>query len=173
MVVAIVICHHTGILFFRCLANFQSDHYSRMPTGSILDLTVIFRLLSIATYIGRPWLIQWPPCPYHRDMDSLMQISSNGEKFCARCSLKFLTKSSTSLQQYCSDVISDGRLGGCSLNLMHIHRSSNHFRGIPKHKHHQHQVTVKEMMSVHCQVTGPHGAISDQSQVQGQCKQME
>ena len=56
---------------------------------------------------------------------------SDGKNFCAQCSLKFLTKSSTSLQRYCSDVISDGRLGGCSLNLMHIHRSSNCFRGIP------------------------------------------
>ena len=35
--------------------------------------------LSIATYIGRPWLIQWLPCPYHHDMDSSMQISSNGK----------------------------------------------------------------------------------------------
>ena len=35
--------------------------------------------LSIATYIGTPWLIQWPPCPYHRDMDSSMQISSDGK----------------------------------------------------------------------------------------------
>ena len=42
MVVAIVICHRTGILFLSCLDNFQSDHYSRMPTGSILDLTAIF-----------------------------------------------------------------------------------------------------------------------------------
>ena len=42
MVVAIIICHRTGIVFFSCLDNFQSDHYSRMPTGSILDLTVIF-----------------------------------------------------------------------------------------------------------------------------------
>ena len=42
MVVAIVIYHRTGILFFSCLDNFQSDHYSRMPTGSILDLTAIF-----------------------------------------------------------------------------------------------------------------------------------
>ena len=67
--------------------------------------------LSIATYIGRPWLIQWPPCPYHRDMDSLMQISSDGN-FLAQCSLEFLMKSSTSLQWYCSDVISDGRLHG-------------------------------------------------------------
>ena len=64
--------------------------------------------LSIATYIGRPWLIQWPPCPYHQDMDSSMQISSDGEKICAWCSLKFSMKSSTSLQQYCSYVISDG-----------------------------------------------------------------
>ena len=87
--------------------------------------------LSIATYIGRPWLIQWPPCPYHRDMDSSAQISSDGKIFCARWSLKFLTKSSTSLQRYCSDVISDGRLGGCSMNRIHIHRSSNCFRGIP------------------------------------------
>ena len=68
--------------------------------------------LSIATYIGRPWLIQWLPCPYHWDMDSLMQISSDGENFCTRCSLKFLMKSSTSLQWYCSDVISDGQLCG-------------------------------------------------------------
>ena len=43
MVVSIVICHHTGNLFFSCLDNFQSDHYSRMATGSILDLTAIFR----------------------------------------------------------------------------------------------------------------------------------
>ena len=42
MVVAIVICHRTAILFFSCLDNFQSDHYSRMPTGSVLDLTAIF-----------------------------------------------------------------------------------------------------------------------------------
>ena len=42
MVVAIVICHRTGILFFSCLDNFQSDHYSIAPTGSILDLTAIF-----------------------------------------------------------------------------------------------------------------------------------
>ena len=68
--------------------------------------------LSIATYIGRPWLIQWPPCPYHRDMDSSTQMSSDGEKVCAQCSLKLLTKSSTSLQRYCSDVISDGQLCG-------------------------------------------------------------
>ena len=33
--------------------------------------------LLIATYIGRPWLIQWPPCPYHRDMHSSTQISSD------------------------------------------------------------------------------------------------
>ena len=39
--------------------------------------------LSIATYIGRPWLIQWLPCPYHRDMDSPTQISSNGKKLCS------------------------------------------------------------------------------------------
>ena len=37
--------------------------------------------LLIATCIGRPWLIQWPPCPYHRDMDLSMQISSDGKKF--------------------------------------------------------------------------------------------
>ena len=42
MVAAIIICHRTGILFFSCLDNFQSDHYSRTPTGSILDLTAIF-----------------------------------------------------------------------------------------------------------------------------------
>ena len=34
--------------------------------------------LLIATYIGRPWLIQWTPCTYHRDMDSSTQISSDG-----------------------------------------------------------------------------------------------
>ena len=39
--------------------------------------------LSIATYIGRPWLIQWPPCPYYQDMDLSMQISSDWKKFCA------------------------------------------------------------------------------------------
>ena len=38
--------------------------------------------LLIAMYIGRPWLIQWPPCPYHWDMDSSTQISSDGKKFC-------------------------------------------------------------------------------------------
>ena len=38
--------------------------------------------LLITTYIGRPWLIQWPPCSYHRDMDSLMQISSDGKNLC-------------------------------------------------------------------------------------------
>ena len=43
MVVAVVLCHRTGILFFSCLDNFQSDHYSRMPTGSILDLTALFQ----------------------------------------------------------------------------------------------------------------------------------
>ena len=42
MVVAVIICHRTGILFLSCLDNFQSDRYSRMPTGSILDLKVIF-----------------------------------------------------------------------------------------------------------------------------------
>ena len=42
MVVAVTICHRTGILFFSGLDNFQSDHYSRMPTDSILDLTAIF-----------------------------------------------------------------------------------------------------------------------------------
>ena len=38
--------------------------------------------LSITTYIGRPWLIQWPPCPYHQDMDSSTQISSDGGNLC-------------------------------------------------------------------------------------------
>ena len=42
MVVAVAICHHTGILFFSGLDNFQSDQYSRTPIGSILDLTAIF-----------------------------------------------------------------------------------------------------------------------------------
>ena len=37
--------------------------------------------LLIATYIGRLWLIQWPPCPYHQDMDSSTQISSDGKNF--------------------------------------------------------------------------------------------
>ena len=48
--------------------------------------------LSISTYIGRPWLIQWPPCPYHRDMDSSTQISSDLKIFCTLCSLIFLMK---------------------------------------------------------------------------------
>ena len=43
MVVAVVLCHRTGILFFSCLDNFLLDHYSRTPTGSILDLPAIFR----------------------------------------------------------------------------------------------------------------------------------
>ena len=38
--------------------------------------------LSIVTYIGRPWLIQWPPCPYHRGMDSSTQISLDGKNLC-------------------------------------------------------------------------------------------
>ena len=32
--------------------------------------------LSIATYIGKPKLIQWPPCTYHRDMYSSVHIRS-------------------------------------------------------------------------------------------------
>ena len=102
MVVAAVICHRTGILFFSCLDNFQSDHYSRTPTGSILDLTAIF-------WFPVNHNIHWqamvdpmatlPIPPGHG-----LQISSDGKKFCTWCSLKFLTKSSTSLQQYCSDL---------------------------------------------------------------------
>ena len=124
MVVAVVLCHRTGILFFSCLDNFQSYHYSRKQAAFLISQP-FSGFLSIATYIGRPWLIQCLPCPYHWDMDSSTQISSDGKKFCAQCLLNFLTKSSTSLQRYCSDVISDGRFGGCSLNRMHIHRSSN------------------------------------------------
>ena len=42
MVDAVIICHRTDILFFGCLEEIQSDHYSRTPIGSILDLTAIF-----------------------------------------------------------------------------------------------------------------------------------
>ena len=131
MVVAVVLCHHTGILLFRCLDNFQSDHYSRTPTGSILDLTTIFRFpvdCNIHWQAMVDPMAALPIPPGHGLVDANF---IGWKKFCARCSLKFLTKSSTSLQRYCSDVISDGRLGGCSLNRMHIHRSSNRFRGIP------------------------------------------
>jgi hypothetical protein len=34
--------------------------------------------LSIATYIGSPWFIQWPPFPYHREIDSSTHIISDG-----------------------------------------------------------------------------------------------
>ena len=68
--------------------------------------------LLIATYIGRPWLIQWPPCPYHRGHGFVDTNLIRWKKFCTWCSLQFLTKSSTSLQRYCSDVISDGQLRG-------------------------------------------------------------
>ena len=50
--------------------------------------------LLIATYIGRPWLIQWPPCPYLQDLDSSTQISSNGEKFALNVQQKFQQVSS-------------------------------------------------------------------------------
>ena len=41
-------------------------------------------LRSIATYIGSPWLIQCPPWPYQREMDSLTQIKSDGIKSVSR-----------------------------------------------------------------------------------------
>ena len=129
MVVAIVLCHRTGILFFSCLDNFQSYHYSRTPTGSILDLTTIFRFpvdCNIHWQAMVDPMAALPIPPGHGLVDANF---IGWKKFCARCSLKFLTKSSKSLQRYCSDVISDGRLGGCSLNRMHIQRSSNRFRG--------------------------------------------
>ena len=129
MVVSIVICLRTGILFFRCLDNFQSDHYFRTPTGSILDLTAIFWF---PVDCNIHWQAMVDPMAALPIPPGHGLVNANLIRWdCARCLLKFLTKSSTSLHWYCSDVISDGRLRGCSLNLMHIHRSSNRFCGIP------------------------------------------
>ena len=97
MVVAIVICHCTGILFFSCLDNFQSDHYSRMPTGSILDLTAIFwfpvdRNIHWQAMVDPMAALPIPPG--HGLIDANL---IRWEKFCTRCSLNFFKKSSTSL----------------------------------------------------------------------------
>ena len=131
MVVAVVLCHRTGILFFSCLDNFQSYHYSRTPTGSILDLTTIFRFPVDCKIHWQNMFDPMAALPIPPGHGLVNANIIRWKKFCAQCSLKFLTKSSTSLQRYCSDVISDGQLGGCSLNRMHIYRLSNRFRGIP------------------------------------------
>ena len=112
MVVVIAICHRTAILFFSCLNNFQSDHYSRMPTGSILDLTAIFwfpvdRNIHWQAMVDPMATLPIPPGHGFVDTNLI-----RWKKFCTWCSLQFLTKSSTSLQRYCSDVISDGQLRG-------------------------------------------------------------
>ena len=78
MVVAIVICHRTGILFFSCLDNFQSDHYSRTPIGSILDLTVIFWF---PVDCNIHWQAMVDPMAALQDIDSSTQISSDGKNF--------------------------------------------------------------------------------------------
>ena len=122
MVVAIVLCHRTGILFFSCLDNFQSDHYSRTPTGSILDLTAIFRF---PVDCNIHWQAMVDP------MAALPIPPGHGLVDAEFIRWKKIVLDVNCLQRYCSDVISDGRLGGCSLNRMHIHRSSNCFLGIP------------------------------------------
>ena len=102
MVVAVVICHRTGILFFSRFDNFQLDHYSRTPTGSILDLTAIFWFpvdCNIHWQAMVDPMAALPIPPGHGLIDANF---IRWKKFCARCSLKFLTKSSTtSLQRYC------------------------------------------------------------------------
>ena len=45
--------------------------------------------------------------------------------------IKDPTKSSTSLQRNCSDVMSGGRSTGCLLHRMYLHKSSNRIRLIP------------------------------------------
>ena len=81
MVAAVVLCHHTGILLFSVLTIFNRIITPERPQAAFWISQPFSGFLSIATYIGRPWLIQWPPCPYHRDMDSSTQISSDGKNF--------------------------------------------------------------------------------------------
>ena len=88
MVVAIVICHCTGILFFSCLDNFPSDHYSRMPTGSILDLTAIF---CFPVDCNIHWQAMVDPM-------ATLPIPPGHELVNTNLMKKFLMKSSTSLQ---------------------------------------------------------------------------
>ena len=108
MVVAIVICHRTGILFFSCLDNFQSDHYSRTPTDSILDLTAIFWFPVDRNIHWQAMVDPMAALPIPLGHGFIDANFIRWEKICTQCSLKFLMKSSTNLQRYCSDVISDG-----------------------------------------------------------------
>ena len=83
-----------------------------MPTGGILDLTAIFwfpvnRNIHWQAMVNP--MAALPVPPGHGIVDANL---IRWEKICAQCSLKFLMKSSTSLQRYCSDVVSDGRLCG-------------------------------------------------------------
>ena len=82
--------------------------------------------------MGRPWwLIQWPPFPYHIDVDSSTQMVLDDWKVAARCWSNLSTKSSTSFHQYCSKVLESGHSLVWSLHRMHSHRLSNRIRGIP------------------------------------------
>ena len=128
MIVAVVLCHRTGILLFSCLDNFQSDHYSRTPTGSILDLTAIFWFPVDCNIHWQAMVDPMAALPIPLGHGLVDANFIGWEKIL--CSM-FIEIFDEVINKSPAVLISDGRLGGCSLNRMHIHRSSNRFHGIP------------------------------------------
>ena len=109
-------------------------------TSFIFDLTILSRIiiparphaafyisaplsgfLSIATYIGKPKLIQLPTCPYHRNMDSLAQMISKVDMSCVRYSLKLVTNSSTSFHRWASWCVPSSHTSGWWLHQTCLH----------------------------------------------------
>ena len=80
--------------------------------------------LSIVTYIGKPKFILWPPCLYHLDMDSSSHIRYKGEKNCVRYSLKWVTESPMSFQQWALYILPSPRTSGWCLHLTFLHSIS-------------------------------------------------
>ena len=87
--------------------------------------------LYIATYIGKPKFIQWPLCPYHRDMDSSSHMRSEGENRFVWYWLKWVTKSWKNFHRWASWLIPSPRTSGWWLHRTCLHRISKRFLFIP------------------------------------------
>ncbi len=113
------------------LTNFKRSTQPR-PHAAFWILQPFSGLQSIATYCGRPWLIQWPPSPYQRLIDSSTQIVSDREKRFALWLLNFAKmKSSTNFHRCCSVLLFSARAEGCLLHLIARKRTSNWCFDIP------------------------------------------
>ena len=87
--------------------------------------------LYISTYIGKPQMIQWPPCLYYPNMDSSAHMRSERENRCVQYSLKLVAKSSMSFHQWASWIVPSSCTSGWCIHQTCLHSISKRWLFIP------------------------------------------